>query len=231
MKQIKTINFIVGSSGSGKDEVLKILTNKIKHSIFVKSYTTRLPRENEANGEHYYFVNNKTFDEIKPELMESTVIEGIYYGHTSSTITYGISGHLNHFFLIIEPNGIYQILKWFKENPTGKDLSITYDIQFRIIHVKTKKSIRLKRLPSSVNKNLEYEDDFKHCDKIIKRIQRDDDNIDSILDYHMDNTYMELEPYLKYTPVENNDTIMTLTTKYLSEIIEKASDVDYYNIP
>ncbi len=231
MKQIKTINFIVGSNGSGKDEVLKILTNKIKHSIFVKSYTTRLPRVNEVNGEHYYFVNNKTFEELKPDLMESTNIDGIYYGHTSNTITYAINGHINHFFLTIEANGIYQILKWFKENPVGRDLSITYDIQFRIIHVKTKKSIRLKRLLSSVNKNLEYEDDFKQCDSIIKRIQRDDDNIDSILDYHMDNTFMEIEPYLKYSMVENNDTIMTLTTKYLTELIEKAGDINYYNIP
>ena len=230
MKQIKTINFIVGSSGCGKNEVLSILTKKINHSVFVKSYTTRLPRPEEKIDVHYYFVDDKRFSELKPLLIESNTFEGVSYGHSIDSITNHIENN-NHFFFTIEPNGIYQILKWFKESDIGKDLSITYDIQFRIIHVKTKKSIRLKRLLSSVNKNLEYEDDFKHCDKIIKRIQRDDDNIDSILDYHMDNTYMELEPYLKYTPVENNDTIMTLTTKYLSEIIEKASDIDYYNIP
>lgn len=227
---IKTINFIVGSSGSGKNVVLNILLSKIKHSVFVKSYTSRLPRDNEINGEHYYFLDNKGFEEIKPNLMEFTLLDGVFYGHTSNTITYGIK-NINHFFFTIEPNGIHNILKWFKENPVGKDLSITYDIRFRIIHVKTKKSIRLKRLLSLVNKNLDFEEDFKQCNNILKRIQRDDDNIDSILDHHMKNTYLDIEPYLRESIVENNDTVVTLTTKYLAKIIDQCMTENYYNIP
>lgn len=230
MKQIKTINFIVGSSGCGKNEVLSILTKKINHSVFVKSYTTRLPRPEEKIDVHYYFVDDKRFSELKPLLIESNTFEGVSYGHTIDGITNHIENN-NHFFFTIEPNGIFQILKWFKESDIGKDLFIKYDIQFKIIHIKTKKSIRLKRLLSSVNKNLDYNTDFKQCDDIIKRIQRDDDNIDFNLEYLLDNFYLKVEPSLIYILVENNDTIMTLTSKYLLKIIEKAGDINYYNIP
>ena len=65
MKQIKTINFIVGSNGSGKNEVLSILTKKIDQSKFIKSYTTRLPRDGEIQGQDYIFVDNDLFSKIK----------------------------------------------------------------------------------------------------------------------------------------------------------------------
>ena len=82
---------------------------------------------------------------------------------------------------------------------------------------------------SSVNKNLDYNTDFDICDKIITRLQRDDDNIDTTLDYLMDNGYIKTEPNLKYVKVINNDTVMTLTTKYLIETIEKSKDINYFN--
>ncbi len=233
MKQIKTINFIVGSNGSGKNEVLSILTKKIDQSKFIKSYTTRLPRNGEIQGQDYIFVDNDLFSKIKSLslFMETNQFGGTFYGHHQENFLPELENN-NHFFFIIDPNGIYQILKWFKENETGKDLSIKYEIKFKIIHIKAKKSIRLKRLLSSVNKNLDYNTDFDICDNIITRLQRDDDNIDSTLEYLIENDLLsDVKQDLIYSKIDNNDTLMTLTTKYLAEIIDKSNDINYFNIP
>lgn len=233
MKQIKTINFIVGSNGSGKNEVLSILTKKIDQSKFIKSYTTRLPRDGEIQGQDYIFVDNDLFSKIKSLslFMETNQFGGTFYGHHQENFLPKLERN-NHFFFIIDPNGIYQILKWFKENETGKDLSIKYEIKFKIIHIKAKKSIRLKRLLSSVNKNLDYNTDFDICDKIIARLQRDNDSIDSTLEYLIENDLLsDVKQDLIYSKIDNNDTLMTLTTKYLAEIIDKSNDINYFNIP
>ena len=233
MKQIKTINFIVGSNGSGKNEVLSILTKKIDQSKFIKSYTTRLPRDGEIQGQDYIFVDNDLFSKIKSLslFMETNQFGGTFYGHHQENFLPKLERN-NHFFFIIDPNGIYQILKWFKENETGKDLSIKYEIKFKIMHIKAKKSIRLKRLLSSVNKNLDYNTDFDICDKIIARLQRDNDSIDSTLEYLIENDLLsDVKQDLIYSKIDNNDTLMTLTTKYLAEIIDKSNDINYFNIP
>lgn len=233
MKQIKSINFIVGSNGSGKNEVLSILTKKIDQSKFIKSYTTRLPRDGEIQGQDYIFVDNDLFSKIKSLslFMETNQFGGTFYGHHQENFLPKLENN-NHFFFIIDSNGIYQILKWFKENEIAKDLSIRYDIKFKIIHIKTKKSIRLKRLLSTVNKNLDYNTDFDICDKIISRLQRDDDSIDSTLEYLIENDLLsDVKQDLIYSKIDNNDTLMTLTTKYLAEIIDKSNDINYFNIP
>ncbi len=233
MKQIKTINFIVGSNGSGKNEVLSILTKKIDQSKFIKSYTTRLPRDGEIQGQDYIFVNNDLFGKIKSLslFMETNQFGGTFYGHHQENFLPELENN-NHFFFIIDPNGIYQILKWFRENEIGKNLSIKYEIKFKIIHIKAKKSIRLKRLLSSVNKNLDYNTDFDICDNIITRLQRDDDNIASTLEYLIENDLLsDVKQDLIYSKIDNNDTLMTLTTKYLTELIDKSNDINYYNIP
>lgn len=233
MKQVKTINFIVGSSGSGKNEVLSILSKKIDNSKFVRSCTTRKPRDKEILGQDYNFITKEQFNSYKLEskFLECVEYEGVGYGHLVEDIISKIDT-INHFNLIIEPNGIYLTLKWFKENPIGIELTNKYDIEFIILHVKTKKSIRIKRLINdSINKNDSYDIDFEKTNKIITRIQRDNDDIDSLLYYLLDNYILNLQPSLIYREILNNDTTVTLTTKYLSETIDKSNDINFYNIP
>lgn len=230
-KLIKTINFIVGSSGSGKNEVLNILSKKIDKSKFIISYTTREPRLNETNGVEYLFISNEKFIEMKFKLMflESTEYEKNNYGHASDDLISRIEND-NHFNMIIEPNGIYQILDWFNKSKNGIDLKEKYDFKFNILHIKTKKSLRLKRLLNNlINKNDSYDIDFEKTNKVINRIQRDDDNIDSTLEYLLENYFLKIQPSLKYKEIMNNDTLITLTTKFLSETIEKSNDVNYFN--
>jgi guanylate kinase len=71
-----------GLSGAGKDTVL----NKLKQSGFpamrVTTVTTRLPRPNERDGEHYHFISTDKFQEMKNsnELLESASVYGNWYG-------------------------------------------------------------------------------------------------------------------------------------------------------
>ena len=58
-------------SGAGKTTLVKKLSSIENFEISI-SYTTRIPRLNEVNGNDYYFVNTKDFNELikKNELLE-----------------------------------------------------------------------------------------------------------------------------------------------------------------
>ena len=58
----------------------------------------------------------------------------------------------------------------------------------------------------------------------------ENDDIDNLLIYLLDNYIKNMQPSLIYREIFNNDTIVTLTTKYLSETIDKSNDINFYNI-
>jgi len=70
-----------GPSGVGKDTVLRELLKDtdIKKTI---SITTRVPRENEVDGEHYHFVTKNEFEEMVAgnEFLEFAEVHGNHYG-------------------------------------------------------------------------------------------------------------------------------------------------------
>ena len=75
--------FVVsGPSGAGKDtlvEGLRQIRATLRYSI---SATTRLPRDEERHGEHYFFVTNEEFDSLlgAGNLLESREYNGNLYG-------------------------------------------------------------------------------------------------------------------------------------------------------
>ncbi len=71
-----------GPSGSGKDTVLDCIHTKdfpIRRSI---SMTTRDKRENEIDGQDYYFVTKEYFEKqiSEKKMLESAMYSGNYYG-------------------------------------------------------------------------------------------------------------------------------------------------------
>ena len=67
-------------SGAGKTTLVKKLSSIENFEISI-SYTTRIPRLNEVNGNDYYFINNKDFNELikKNELLEyAEVFKNLY---------------------------------------------------------------------------------------------------------------------------------------------------------
>jgi guanylate kinase len=71
-----------GPSGVGKDTVLRALFALDPHLRYSVSYTTRAPREGEADGVAYSFVDRATFEEMaaRGEFLETAEVHGNLYG-------------------------------------------------------------------------------------------------------------------------------------------------------
>lgn len=88
-KKYNKIILITAPSGSGKTSIVNHLMKKFPQLAFSVSATTRQPRDNEKNGQHYYFINEKEFREKihNKEFLEwEMVYEGKYYGTLKSDI-------------------------------------------------------------------------------------------------------------------------------------------------
>lgn len=88
-KRKGTLFVISGPSGTGKGTVIKALLKNHKDDVFLSiSATTRLPRDGETDGVHYYF---KTQDEFQAMIENNGLLEwacfcGNYYGTPKKSV-------------------------------------------------------------------------------------------------------------------------------------------------
>jgi guanylate kinase len=83
MKPVMTTVFIISApSGSGKSTLVSELMRLVPKLRFSVSYTTRYPRGQERDGEDYYFISRKEFEDriAKGEFLEYAEVFGNYYG-------------------------------------------------------------------------------------------------------------------------------------------------------
>jgi len=82
MKNKGDIFVISAPSGTGKTTLVRLLLSRFPTLSFSISYTTRLPRPGEVNGQHYFFVSEKEFKKsiVKGEMLEWAKVYGHYYG-------------------------------------------------------------------------------------------------------------------------------------------------------
>lgn len=115
MDEMGTIVIISGPSGAGKTTVCKLLEKdpQVKKSV---SVTTRLPRQNEKNGEAYYFVTKTEFEAMirKGELAEYAEYCGYYYGTPMNALKEALTKEIVY-LLEIEVQGALQIMEKFPE--------------------------------------------------------------------------------------------------------------------
>ena len=83
MPSIKDGTMIILSSpsGAGKTTLVKLLAKSKNYQISI-SHTTRKPRENEANGKDYFFINEEEFKNLinKGEFLEYAKVFNNFYG-------------------------------------------------------------------------------------------------------------------------------------------------------
>lgn len=100
---------ISGPSGSGKGTIVKEL---IKNEQFMLSIsaTTRMPRQGEEEGVHYYFKSTSEFEQMIAEeaLLEHANFCGNYYGTPKAPIEEGVKNGKD-VILEIEVQGAQQI--------------------------------------------------------------------------------------------------------------------------
>ena len=88
-KKYNKLILVTAPSGAGKTSIVKYLMTKFPQLAFSVSATTRKPRDNEKNGEDYYFISEAEFREKihhKEFLEWEMVYEGKYYGTLKSEI-------------------------------------------------------------------------------------------------------------------------------------------------
>ena len=81
-KKPGNLYIIAAASGTGKTSLVTSLLEEVPTLQFSISHTTRSPRSEEANGQHYHFVDQPRFFDMQNagEFVESAYVHGNYYG-------------------------------------------------------------------------------------------------------------------------------------------------------
>ncbi|MDC0200714.1 guanylate kinase [Candidatus Pelagibacter sp.] len=98
-------------SGAGKTTLVKKIAQENSYNISV-SHTTRQPRTNEIDGEDYFFVSNKIFQELvkNNEFLEYAKVFENYYGSSKRWVIENLNKGKNVIF-DIDWQGTEQIKK------------------------------------------------------------------------------------------------------------------------
>ncbi|TMQ25217.1 MAG: guanylate kinase [Nitrospirae bacterium] len=110
--------FIISApSGTGKTTLCKQLTTNLPglwHSI---SYTTRTPRSGEEHGRDYYFIKERTFQEMieRNDFVEWAHVYGHLYGTPWKSLTEKIDQGVD-VLLDIDVQGAMQVKKRFEDS-------------------------------------------------------------------------------------------------------------------
>lgn len=107
---MKKIIVLLGASATGKDTVVKHISEKYGIPIAV-SYTTRPMRSNETQGVEYYFISD---DEMHEKFKNGEVVEHTSYYIQSEDVSYTYANVTSEFekgdyiLTILNPHGLYQ---------------------------------------------------------------------------------------------------------------------------
>ena len=87
LKQDGAIVILSSPSGAGKTTLVKKISYIKNFSISI-SYTTRIPRKNEVNGEDYYFISDYEFKKLisSGDLLEYAKVFNNYYGSSKNKV-------------------------------------------------------------------------------------------------------------------------------------------------
>lgn len=132
------IIILMGMSAVGKDKIRTILEEECYGYENIVSYTSRPIRENEINGQDYYFVSKKEFEDMinNNEMIEYRSYKTNWHGNTD-TWFYGVKkfelqDNINY-VIVIDLMGAESIINYF-----GKENCI-------LIYLTTNDKIREKR--------------------------------------------------------------------------------------
>jgi len=107
---------VVAPSGAGKTSLVNELLRRDGRIRLSISYTTRAPREGEAHGREYHFVDRNTFERMiaSGDFLEHANVYGNYYGTSKRWIEAELAGD-NDVLLEIDWQGARQVRGLFPE--------------------------------------------------------------------------------------------------------------------
>ena len=154
---------IVGPTGSGKNFILNILENHNFKNIV--SITDRSQRAGEVNGRDYLFLGKRE-DISNIRLIEKIELAGTVYGIPTFEFDYHYY-HSNDSVLIVEPDGLQQIITTLRKDKTYRNINI------KILFLNIPREVRFNNILEDYSK--------KHpenaMEKTLARIVRGSDDI------------------------------------------------------
>ena len=173
----------MGKSGSGKDTILNHLCADHPEYHKIVSCTTRPMRDNEKEGEDYYFLSHSQFIEkiMNGDMLEATEFNGWHYGTMKTSLVDGINV------------GVF--------NPEGYDCLTQLPIDgIKVIGVYIKCNDK-ERLLRQLNR--EYEPNIR---EIIRRYDADEDDFIAL-----DNKQLpQVVEFYNETPTQMDNIIMAI---------------------
>ncbi len=105
---------VVAPSGAGKTSLVNALLGKEANIRLSISYTTRAPRQGEADGREYHFVDRAAFEKMiaAGDFLEYASVYGHYYGTSKRWIERELSGD-HDVLLEIDWQGAAQLRRLF----------------------------------------------------------------------------------------------------------------------
>ena len=176
-----------GVSGAGKDTIKKELLKRMDNVTTMPSYTDRLPRPGEINGEIYNFVTTEEFEQkIKEgEFYEYSVHHEHYYGTSKKVLNEKIKdGKI--IVKDIEVNGTENLIKLLKN-----------DIKIVTIFLRVPKEELRRRLEQRVEKA-----SIKEIELRLNRFDYEESKI-GIYDYVLKNDNLEKTVQIIMTIIQN----------------------------
>ena len=166
-KQIKNFKqnlvIIVGPTGSGKNFILNILEDHNFKNIV--SITNRSKRPGEVNGRDYLFLGKRE-DIFNIELVEKIELAGTVYGLPTFEFDYHYY-HDNDAVLIVEPDGLQQIIATLRKSNKYRDINI------KILFLNIPREVRFNNILKDYSKK--YPENA--MEKTLTRIVRGGDDI------------------------------------------------------
>jgi guanylate kinase len=101
---------VSGPSGAGKGTLLALAMRRLDNVWLSVSATTRLPRENEVEGVHYFFLSDEEFDDLiaVDGLLEWAAVHGKRYGTIRREVEQRLDRGID-VILEIDPQGALQV--------------------------------------------------------------------------------------------------------------------------
>lgn len=201
---------LAGSSGAGKNTVIKALEKRDEKYKLMPTYTTREKREGEVHGYPYYFVSREEFQQLikNNELLEHEKIHNNYYGSSKKII----EEFLKDDKLLIKDIDVYGAQNIYtKLNP---------QIDVLRVFLTTKNKAELKRrLKQRGEKNIKLrlkrfkleQKEMIKFDYII--LNNDLDKTCDIVDSLEDANYLDFIPTLEYKKLK-----LSKVKKYISDL-------------
>ncbi|MGB0132850.1 guanylate kinase [Dokdonella sp.] len=111
-----TLYIIAAPSGAGKTSLVKALLEREPEISLSVSYTSRMPRTNEVDGQHYHFVSRAVFERMAAEgaFFEYANVHGDYKGTARSAVEPLLAANRD-VLLEIDWQGAQQVRKQWPE--------------------------------------------------------------------------------------------------------------------